>query len=57
MRNNNLNVKTTHPAPCLDPLVNKIREGLPGDIAPRTLSDMQSAIFQDNLPLADDNKW
>lgn len=50
-------IRATHPAPCLDTLVNKIREGLPGDVAPRAFSDMKGAVFQDNLPLADDHQW
>lgn len=49
-------LRATHPAPRLDTLVNKIREGLSGDVAPRALGDMEGAVFQDDLPLADDHQ-
>lgn len=49
-------LQATHPAPCLDTLVNKIREGFPGDVAPGAFGDMKGAVFQDNLPLADDHQ-
>lgn len=48
--------KSTHPAPGLDALVNKVREGLPGDVAPGAFGDMKGAILQHDLPLADDHQ-
>lgn len=56
MRETTPKIRGTHPAPCLDTLVNEVREGLPGDVAPRAFGDMKGAILQDNLPLADDHQ-
>lgn len=43
----------THPAPCFDSLVHKVREGFPGDVPPRALRDVQIPILQHDLALAD----
>lgn len=49
--------QVTHPAPCLDALVYKVREGLPGDVAAGAFGDVERAILQDDLALADDYQW